>query len=229
MKSSCNYVALILIWTAFIANTMLGVIMIARLYAMYQRSRRMLIFLVVIFMTVTITFVVMTVIGSSYVSAEALILSGTFQCHYGDDNFMTLNWLLCTVWEILALCLAIWISVKHLREMSRPSIGWSVGGIFEVLISSHVHYFAAFATSSCLNLFSPSSSISNLSSVGVQVYYGIFQVAIDMQIFVLGPRLLMTVRRYHAKLVDNPDAGACVTTIAFEEQLHTSTWSDVDV
>jgi hypothetical protein len=65
--------------------------------------------------------------------------------------------------------------------------------------------------------------------VGVQVYYGIFQVAIDMQMSVLGPRLIMTVRRYHAKLVDNSDAGACVPTIAFEEPLYMSTWSDVDV
>ena len=72
---------------------------------------------------------------------EALILSGTFQCHYGDDDFMTLTWLLITVWEILALCLAIWISVKHFREM--PPIGWSVGDCFNVLIRSHVHYFAA--------------------------------------------------------------------------------------
>jgi ABC-type transport system involved in cytochrome c biogenesis permease component len=48
------------------------VVMIARLYAMYQRSRKMLIFLVVIFMVITITFGVMGAIGSSSASASKL-------------------------------------------------------------------------------------------------------------------------------------------------------------
>jgi ABC-type transport system involved in cytochrome c biogenesis permease component len=48
------------------------VVMIARLYAMYQRSRKMLIFLVVIFMVITIIFGVMGAIGSSHTSARKL-------------------------------------------------------------------------------------------------------------------------------------------------------------
>ncbi|OAX30749.1 hypothetical protein K503DRAFT_788261, partial [Rhizopogon vinicolor AM-OR11-026] len=113
--ADCNIIAIMLIWISFFVNTMLGVIMIARLHAMYQRSRRMLIFLVVIFMTVMITFVVMNIIRSSDASA-----------------------------------------------------GWSVRDCFKVLFTSHVYYFAAFATASCLNMVSLSSSISNSSSVGVQ-------------------------------------------------------------
>ncbi|KIK35138.1 hypothetical protein CY34DRAFT_597463 [Suillus luteus UH-Slu-Lm8-n1] len=53
-------------WIFTIVNIILGVIMIARLHAMYQRSRKMLIFLVVFFLAVTITSVIITVIQSSH-------------------------------------------------------------------------------------------------------------------------------------------------------------------
>ncbi|KAG2369001.1 hypothetical protein BDR07DRAFT_844679 [Suillus spraguei] len=48
--------------TTVVVTAMLDVIMIARLYAMYQRSRIMLIFLVIIFLAVNITCVVLVAI-----------------------------------------------------------------------------------------------------------------------------------------------------------------------
>ena len=57
-------------------------------------------------------------------------------------NMNELIWVLSTVWEILALCLAIWTAVKHFRELQRPSTGWTVGDCFTVLIKTHVLYFA---------------------------------------------------------------------------------------
>jgi hypothetical protein len=56
--------------------------------------------------------------------------------------FMT--WILSTVWEVLALCLAIWIVVKHFREMQRSSTEWTVGDCFTVLMRTHVIYFARY-------------------------------------------------------------------------------------
>jgi hypothetical protein len=43
------------------------VIMIVRLYAMYEQSRKMLIFLVVIFLALTITIIVTAILGSRYI------------------------------------------------------------------------------------------------------------------------------------------------------------------
>jgi len=78
-------------------------------------------------------------------SAE-LLLSGIPQCDtksIGDATFVTqMAWILTTAWEILAVCLAIWIAVKHFRELERPSIKWVVGDCFKILIESHVFYFA---------------------------------------------------------------------------------------
>jgi len=78
--------------------------------------------------------------------SEEFVLSGIHLCSYmmeGDDVVLGETiWILLTAWEILALCLAIWIAVKHFRELRRTSTGWAVGDCFTVLIQTHVFYFA---------------------------------------------------------------------------------------
>jgi hypothetical protein len=73
-------------------------------------------------------------------------LSGTHMClfNFSSTRFTQaqITWVLGTAWEIIALCLAVWISVKHFRELQRPSTGWAVGDCFTVLIETHVFYFA---------------------------------------------------------------------------------------
>ncbi|KAG2341802.1 hypothetical protein BDR05DRAFT_964816 [Suillus weaverae] len=122
--------------------------MIARLHAMYQRSRKMLILLVVIFVAIRIANAVMIAILTMQVSGEELILSGTYQCTigYAGDTLLliTITWILSTVWEILALCLAVRIAVKHFRELQRHSASGIIGDCFTVLMQTHVSYFAIF-------------------------------------------------------------------------------------
>jgi hypothetical protein len=45
--------------------------------------------------------------------------------------------------------------------------------------------------------------------------------------FVLGPRLILGVREYYAKLVANSDAATGMTSIAFQERVEISTGSGV--
>jgi hypothetical protein len=60
--------------------------------------------------------------------------------------------------------------------------------------------------------------------MGALVYHGILQIASYIQqLFVMGPRLILSVREYHARLVANSDEGTGVTTIAFQERVHEST------
>ncbi|OAX30537.1 hypothetical protein K503DRAFT_870975 [Rhizopogon vinicolor AM-OR11-026] len=66
---------------------------------------------------------------------------------------MQITWILTTAWETLALVLAVWIAVKHFREVQRPSAGWTVGDCFTILIKTHVFYFASYtAVSSLISL-----------------------------------------------------------------------------
>src|SRR5437879_10450346 len=70
-------------------------------------------------------------------------------CSYSvPDNTLLrgeMTWVLGITWEIFALCLAVWIAVKHFREAQRPSTGSTVEDCFTILVKSHVFYFARFA------------------------------------------------------------------------------------
>lgn len=210
------------LWMSFVVNAMLSVIMITRLYAMYQRSRKMLIFLVVTFLSVTIACGVIAAVGSSYLTWEELVFAGNHQCfRQGEVRVMTtIAWVLATMWEVLALCLAVWITVKHLRELRRPSRGRrTISNWFTALIKTHVLYFAAYAAVSCFTLGYLSPTISKSYSVGSEIYIGILEITTLLQMFVLGPRLMLSVREYHAKLETNYDDGIAMTTIAFQEHV----------
>ncbi|KAG1775152.1 hypothetical protein EV702DRAFT_1118971, partial [Suillus placidus] len=147
-------------WTSDVVNVILGVIMITRLYAMYQRSRKVLIFLVVIFLAIRITNAVIAAIVTMQIAGEELVLSGTYQCmvDYTRDVSLldSIAWILDTVWEVIALCLAVWIAVKHFRELRRHSTRSIIGDCFVVLMQTHVSYFASFLAASCfqIDLFS---------------------------------------------------------------------------
>ncbi|KAG1775498.1 hypothetical protein EV702DRAFT_432221 [Suillus placidus] len=212
---------------------MMQVIMIARLHAMYQRSRIMLIFLVIIFLAVNIACGVIATIILKYSVAEELILSGTYMCNYGYDGdgklLASMIWMLNIVWEVLALCLSVWIAVKHFRDLRRlgPSTGSIIGDCFRVLIKSHVLYFASFVCVSCFELGYLSPGLSSSNSMGVLILAGALDILLGMQMFVLGPRLILSVREYHAKLVVGSDAETNVTSIVFQERVHVPTGSTV--
>ncbi|KAG1844818.1 hypothetical protein DFJ58DRAFT_843916 [Suillus subalutaceus] len=64
-------------------------------------------------------------------------------------------------------------------------------------------------------------------SLGADMYGGFAQIFGLVQLFVLGPRLILGVREYHAELVANSDTATTMTSIAFEERIHASTSSSV--
>ncbi|KIK42348.1 hypothetical protein CY34DRAFT_151496 [Suillus luteus UH-Slu-Lm8-n1] len=134
-------------------------------------------------------------------------------------------WILTTVWEILALCLSVWIAVKHFRDLRRlgPSTGSMVGDCFGVLLKSHVLYFASFAGVSCFELTTLSPVVLNSNSIGAMIFDSARVVLFSVQTFVLGPRLILSVREYHAKLVAGSDAENSMNSIVFQEHVHIST------
>ncbi|KAG1844817.1 hypothetical protein DFJ58DRAFT_515337 [Suillus subalutaceus] len=207
--------------------------MIARLHAMYQRSRRVLIFLVIIFVTIRIANAGMVAIKMKRISWEEFVLSGTYQCmtsSAGDPAFLasSMTWILGTVWEVLALCLAVWIAVKHFRELRQHSTSGIIGDCFTVLMQTHVGYFASYFVISCfqIGLFSPTLS-ADMFSLDTQIYLGLVQIFQLVQMLVLGPRLILGVREYHAELVANSDTISAMTSTAFQEHVHVSTSSSV--
>jgi hypothetical protein len=61
----------------------------------------------------------------------------------GNTVFLTeMIWVLVSAWETLALSLAVWIAMKHSRELQRIPTGWAIGDCFMILMQTHVFYFA---------------------------------------------------------------------------------------
>ncbi|KAG2127629.1 uncharacterized protein EDB93DRAFT_1256912 [Suillus bovinus] len=220
-------------WIGVFVFAMLWVIIITRLHAMYQGSRKILIFLIATFLAVNIFDGVVVIMSTMHVSGEQYILSGTYMCQFNfpEDALRlgSITWILATVWEVLALCLAVWIAVKHFRELRRHSAGGIIGDCFSVLIKTHMAYFASFVAVSCFTLviqLSP-TMLADEYSLETQTLNGFGQISTVVQAFVLGPRLILGVREYHAKLVANSDAASPMTSIAFQERVHVSTNSSV--
>lgn len=219
-------------WTCVVVYPMLWVIIITRLYAMYQGSRRILIFLTVTFLAVNIFNAAVAVMTTMHTLVEENILSGTYQCTIGYTKniilLVSVCWIFSTAWEILALCLVIWIAVQHFRELRQHSAGGIIMNCFTVLIKTHVLYFASFVAVSCFSLvFDLSPRLSAGTSLGSQICDGFLQLLQVVQSFVLGPRLILGVREYHAKLVAESDAASGLAPIAFQERVHISTGSGV--
>ncbi|KAG2097054.1 uncharacterized protein F5147DRAFT_839898 [Suillus discolor] len=204
------------IWTPVIVNTMLGVTMIARINAMYQGSKRLFILLVVALLACTIASVVMVVIANLGVSAQEAVLSGYDICidynYVANLNFESL--VSTAAWEILALFLTVWMVIKHIRELRQLPTGLTIGDCFTMLIKSHTFYFLAFAIMVSLRLGALSQTLTDSSSVGSDVYFGIWSIAEVLQMFVLGPRLILSMRDYHAKLVARADGEIDMTSFS---------------
>jgi hypothetical protein len=154
-------------------------------------------------------------------------------CNYefeGDVQLLfAMTWMLDTAWEVLALCLSMWIAVKHFRDLRRlgSSTGSKIEDCFRVLIESHVLYFASFVGVSCLQLASMTPELLNSQSVEAEILDGASQIFFGVQIFVLGPRLILSVREYYAKLLARSDAETSMNSIVFQERTHVSTSSTV--
>jgi hypothetical protein len=217
-------------WIGVVVYVILGVILIARLHAMYRRSRKVLIFLTVIFLAVGIFDGVVVAITVRKHSWEELILSGTSQCSVGSDDLLlhSITWILTTVWEVLALFFTVWIAVKHFRELRQYSAGGIIGDCFTVLIETHMVYFASVVAVSCFDLgYFFSTMPAHTIALGTQIYFGLLDIFQLVRMFVLGPRLILSVRQYQAKLMADPDAGTDVTSIVFQERAHVLTGSGV--
>jgi hypothetical protein len=60
-----------------------------------------------------------------------------------------------------------------------------------------------------------------------EMFFGFLSIVQVVQMFVLGPRLILGVREYHAKLVAIPDEAASMASIVFQDRIHISTGGGV--
>ncbi|KAG2350649.1 hypothetical protein BDR05DRAFT_994023 [Suillus weaverae] len=196
------------------------------------RSRKVLIPLVVTFLALSIINGTIAGIVTKNSSAVVLILSGSYVCSPSFDGIgvllVDITWIISIVWEVLALCLACWIAVNRIRELRRSAGGGILGGCFMVLIKTHVAYFVSFLAVSCFQIGYLSPTLStNPYSLETQMYLGFSQIFTLVQMVVLGPRLILSVREFNAELVADSDIKTAMTSVAFQQHVHITTGSGV--
>lgn len=77
-----------------------------------------------------------------------------------------------------------------------------------------------------VNVRSVSPIIVKPSAMGVLVYDGTIKILLPVQMFVLGPFLILSIPDHHAKLVANSDGGSGVPTTASQGHMHSTTTDD---
>lgn len=226
--TGCYVYFIALNWITFVSTAMLCVIMIARLYAMHQKSKKVLTSLVVTFLALST--INGTIAGkvTKNSSAVVLILSGNYVCSPSFNGngvlLVDITWIIGIGWEVLALSLAVWVAVKHIRELRQSSSGGILEDCITVLMKTHVVYFASFLAVSCFEIGYLSPALSaNPFSLNTQLFLGFSQIFTLAQMVVLGPRLILSVREFNATLVADSDAGTVMTSIAFQEHVYIRT------
>ncbi|KAG2048194.1 hypothetical protein BDR06DRAFT_976166 [Suillus hirtellus] len=152
--------------------------------------------------------------------------------NYTGDTLVpdSATWILYIVWEVLTLCLTVWIVVKHFHELRLHPAKGIIRDCFMILIKTLVLYFVrvghdSFVAVSCFQLFMDFSSTSSNSQFLLGPLSGLFQILEVVQMFVLGPWLILGIQEYNAKLVADSNAATSMTSITFQEHVHISTSS----
>jgi hypothetical protein len=60
-----------------------------------------------------------------------------------------------------------------------------------------------------------------------EIFMNFLTIAQVVQMFVLGPRLILGVREYHAKLMANSDEATGMASIVFQNRIHIETGGGV--
>jgi len=94
-------------------------------------------------------------------------------------------------------------------------------------METHLSYFASFFAVACFHIGLLSPTLSESTVPNIQIYLGFIQIFEMVQLSVLGPRLILSVREYHAKIVADSDTATTMTSIAFQERVHVETSSSV--
>ncbi|KAG0704605.1 hypothetical protein DFH29DRAFT_366068 [Suillus ampliporus] len=140
--------------------------------------------------------------ANSGLNGEDDIYSGTYNCWLNQNSLMAYYAILPTfVWEIFAFGLAARCFVVHMLEMRRLRPQWK-HDCLTILFRDHTLWFLFYIVSNCL----PTLDILPLHETGSSsawlIYNGVSQLLLNIQQFVVMPRLVLSIREFYEKDVE---------------------------
>ncbi|KAH7914901.1 hypothetical protein BJ138DRAFT_1098293 [Hygrophoropsis aurantiaca] len=211
-------------WIVFTSQLAFRGIMVLRIYAMYQQSRIVLVFLVVALAAQVISYVVMEALYFGPVGqlqAEEVIIGNTYNCvYFYESNLISFAILPQFLFALAIFVMAVACFVRHLSEARKISKTLKVNEFLSILAKDSTVYFFLLLFASAFKL--GNHLATNSAVVGSFVYSGLTGIFIDVQEYLLVPHLVLSFKERHAQLVDGSDSGTQMETIAFERGASTT-------
>ncbi|KAJ8594582.1 hypothetical protein M405DRAFT_808781 [Rhizopogon salebrosus TDB-379] len=202
--------------------------MAIRVFAMYRRSRKMGLFLILCFMAASASRGIMdglTLSPSSGSISEEYILSGTGVCTLSRSVVVPfLDGIPSICIELLLFLLAVRVFYKHVLEMQRALPDWGFDDCLSILFRDHLLHFFCYLTPNVMQIIAISMNVSN--SEGSWWYSSITISFVVIQQCVLVPRLVISIREYNSQLSHGLDGATTdVVTMAFANNPNGNTTS----
>ncbi|KAH7904416.1 hypothetical protein BJ138DRAFT_1237836 [Hygrophoropsis aurantiaca] len=194
-------------WAENIFFLAMQAMLVIRVYALFNRSKKVLIFLATSYiLQATTVFVVTGVIYNKRVIEEAYTSLGptvgsveqSIQTNHSALPFInTLNYdstILSIVFDIILLLFALWAFVKHTLEAKSLNGGWSINVLVRTLVADHLLYFICNLTWLLLSI------ATNV----IQIYFlamllGNLFCVVNALVVVAGPRMVISLRTTETK------------------------------
>ncbi|KAG1730710.1 uncharacterized protein EDB91DRAFT_1349596 [Suillus paluster] len=191
-------------WGMFALACTMYAIMAFRVFAMYLRSKKMGIFIIICFLAASASRGIMdglALVLTSGSTSEQNILSGTGVC--ATSRALAIPFLdgipsICI--ELLFLLLAARVLVRHILEMQslRQNRGFGNGDDDCIaIIRDHVQHFLCYLI---LNIMQVAAISMNDDTDGSRWYRSIAIFFVTIQQCVLVPRLVISIREYYSQL-----------------------------
>ncbi|KAF9231085.1 hypothetical protein BU15DRAFT_82843 [Melanogaster broomeanus] len=184
-----------------------AVVMLLRVYAMYNRSRIMLSILILVYIPATAIHLVLTGIvnnPNTHLSVTAMELINTKSCAfaYSDGTYLlTYINVSRTVISVVLCVLAVSQFLRHSWERRRALGRWQTNRYMKLLVQESILYFVVDVLYNVVALI---LGTSTLLTVGEQIFGGSSTVAP----YILAPRLIISVREVHSKIIgEDMDGG----------------------
>ncbi|KAF8837583.1 hypothetical protein BDN67DRAFT_178117 [Paxillus ammoniavirescens] len=198
-------------WGSYVYTLAVEVTMILRTCAMYNQSRRLRYFLLVLFIPVVVVEFVLSVLyfgPNNGMHVTEIALPGTEVC---ASNF-SLSPRLYICFSLPGIVfdgiLAIFAIARAIPYMQRSPGGCRTNVCMQVLARDSVFYFLGNFAYRSFNLIPLTSLPSSYQTIG--------QVFCSVEPFVVPPRLVLSFRSCFAKLVAESEAGSQLETILFQ-------------
>ncbi|KAH7911242.1 hypothetical protein BJ138DRAFT_949464 [Hygrophoropsis aurantiaca] len=193
-------VTLVLTWTALIFTFAMQAILLLRVYALYNRSKKILAILLACFFCQAIASIVLEAMqyNSSFIGKYIISVGGPSLGSFGEETdanpafFPTtpkIYLLILLAFSVILFAFAIVAFVKHALQNKASHGSWAINPLIKLLITDHTLYFLCYTIVQAVML---AKFIVGMPLVALWMLT--IQNVLQPLLVIFGPRMVLTLR-----------------------------------